>query len=51
MTIKSLIETLSDYDENTEVKIVVDDKDSDIRCLIYNKDFNTLVLADSSYES
>lgn len=51
MTIKSLIETLSDYDENTEVTICVNDIEQDIRCLIHNKDFNTLVLADSSYSS
>ena len=50
MTIKELIETLSNYNGNTKVKICVNDKEDNIRCFIsHNTD--TLVLADATYEN
>lgn len=51
MNIQTLIQALSNYSPNTEIKIVVNDIEQDIRCLIYNKDNNTLYLADATYEN
>ena len=51
MNITTLIQELSTYPPNTEIKIVVNDIEQDIRCLIYNKDFDTLYLADATYEN
>ena len=50
MTIKELVEILSNYDENTKIKICVNDTEQDIRCFIsHNAD--TLILADATYEN
>ena len=51
MNIVTLIQQLSTYPPNTEIKIIVDDKEEDIRCMIPNKDKGIISLADSSYES
>ena len=49
MNIQSLISYLEKYPQDTEIKIIVDDKEEDIRCMIYNKEKGTIYLADSSY--
>ena len=51
MNIRSLLQNLADYPTNTEIKIIVNDKEEDIRCLIFNKDKNTIFLADASYDN
>ena len=51
MNIVTLIQELSTYPPNTEIKIVVNDIEQDIRCLIHNKDHNTLYLADATYSN
>ena len=50
MNIRSLLQNLANYPPDTEIKIIVNDKEEDIRCLIFDKDKATLFLADSSYE-
>lgn len=49
MTIQSLISYLEKYPKDTEIKIIVDDKEEDIRCMIHNKEKGIIYLADSSY--
>lgn len=49
MNIKSLISYLEKYPKDTEIKIIVNDKEEDIRCMIHNKDKGIIYLADSSY--
>lgn len=36
MTIQSLISYLEKYPKDTEIKIIVDDTEEDIRCMIYS---------------
>lgn len=50
MTIQTLISYLESYPPNTEIKIVVNDKEEDARCMIYNKEKNIIYLADGGYE-
>jgi hypothetical protein len=50
MNIATLFQELSNYPPNTEIKIIVNDKEEDARCMIHNKEKNILYLADSSYE-
>ena len=49
MNIKSLISCLEKYPQDTEIKIIVNDKEEDIRCMIYNKEKGIMYLVDSSY--
>lgn len=49
MNIKSLISYLENYPKDTEIKIIVDDKEEDIRCMIHNKEKGIMYLADSGY--
>ena len=49
MTLQSLISYLEEHPQDTEIKIIVDDKEEDIRCMIYNKEKGIIYLADSSY--
>ena len=49
MTLQSLISYLEEYPKDTEIKIIVNDKEEDIRCMIYNKEKGIIYLADSSY--
>lgn len=51
MNIVTLIQELSTYSPNTEIKIIVNDTEQDIRCLIHNKDLDTLYLADATYST
>ena len=50
MNIITLIQELSNYPPNTEIKIIVNDKEEDVRCLIHNKEKGIIYLADSGYE-
>lgn len=50
MNIQSLISYLQEYPQDTEIKIIVNDTEEDIRCMIYNKEKGIIYLADSSYE-
>ena len=47
----SLMLNLDGYSHDTKIKIVVDDKEQDIRCIIFDKDKNTIYLADACYDS
>lgn len=47
---KELRNALYNYSPKAQVKILVDGKEQDIRCLIFDKETNTLILADSCYE-
>ena len=49
MNIQTLINCLEEYPQNTEIKIVVNDTEEDIRCMIHNKEKGIIYLADSSY--
>ena len=49
MNIQSLISYLEEYPQDTEIKIIVDAKEEDIRCMIHNKEKGVIYLADSSY--
>ena len=49
MNIKSLISYLEEYPQDTEIKIIVNDTEEDVRCMIHNKEKGTIYLADSSY--
>ena len=49
MTIQSLISYLEEHPQDTEIKIIVNDKEEDIRCMIHDKEKGILYLADSSY--
>ena len=49
MTFQSLISYLEHYPKDTEIKIIVDDKEEDIRCMIHNKEKGIIYLADNSY--
>ena len=49
MTLQSLISYLEEYPQDTEIKIIVDDKEEDIRCMIHDKEKGIIYLADSSY--
>ena len=49
MNIQTLISYLQEYPPNTEIKIIVNDKEENARCMIYNKEKGTIYLADSSY--
>ena len=49
MNIKSLISYLEEYPQDTEIKIIVNDTEEDVRCMIHNKDKGIIYLADSSY--
>ena len=51
MTIQSLISYLEKYPQDTEIKIIVNDTEEDIRCMIHDKEKGIIYLADSSYES
>ena len=51
MNIRSLLQNLANYPPNTEIKIIVNDKEEDIRCLIFDKDKDTIFLADASYDN
>lgn len=50
MNIQSLISYLQEYPKDTEIKIIVDDTEEDVRCMIHNKEKGIIYLADSSYE-
>ena len=50
MNIATLIQELSNYPQNIEIKIVVNDTEEYIRCMIYNKEKGIIYLADSGYE-
>lgn len=50
MTIQSLISYLEQYPQDTEIKIIVNDKEENARCMIYNKEKGIIYLADSGYE-
>ena len=49
MTLQSLRSYLEEYPQDTEIKIIVDDKEEDIRCMIHDKEKGIIYLADSSY--
>ena len=49
MNIQTLISYLQEYPQDTEIKIIVDDKEEDIRSMIHNKEKGIIYLADSSY--
>ena len=49
MNIQSLISYLEEYPQDTEIKIIVNDTEEDIRCMIHNKEKGIIYLADSSY--
>ena len=49
MTLQSLISYLEHYPQDTEIKIIVNDTEEDIRCMIHNKEKGIMYLADSSY--
>ena len=49
MTLQSLISYLEHHPQDTEIKIIVNDKEEDIRCMIHNKEKGIMYLADSSY--
>ena len=51
MTLQSLLLNTTDYPPNTEIKIVVNDTEQDIRCLIFDKATTTLYLADATYSN
>ena len=50
MTIQSLISYLEEYPQDTEIKIVVNDTEKDIRCMIHDKEKGIIYLADGGYE-
>ena len=50
MTLQSLISYLEEYPQDIEIKIIVNDKEEDIRCMIYNKEKGIIYLADGGYE-
>lgn len=49
MNIVTLIQQLSTYPPNTEIKMVVNGIEEDIRCMIHDKEKGIIYLADSSY--
>lgn len=49
MNIATLIQELSNYPPNTEIKIIVNDTEEDVRCMIHDKNKGIIYLADSSY--
>ena len=51
MNIETLINCLENYPKDMEIKIIVDDKEEEIRCFIHNKDKGVVYLADSTYSS
>ena len=51
MVLETLLLNVTDYPPNTEIKIIVNDTEEDIRCLIYNKEKNIIYLADASYSN
>ena len=49
MNIQSLISYLEQYPQDTEIKMVVNGIEEDIRCMIHDKEKGIIYLADSSY--
>ena len=51
MTNKELSNILKEYLSNAKIKILVDGKEQDIRCIIPDNSNNTIILADATYSS